>query len=122
MTPIWPRVVGATSMYVTHPHPLQAGQKRMLTTSPCLGFLLGLDSAIDSPDPLGVVWGERRELSGTWAQKVELYFAAGYAANALALCKGNKLDNKIWFITQGGSNQEFTLGLEVFSSLLLFLW
>lgn len=61
--------------------------------------------------------GERRELSGTWAQKVELYFSALYAVNQLVLCTGNKLDNKIWFITQGGNNQEFTLGLEGFLKL-----
>lgn len=48
---------------------------------------------------------------------MELYFSAFYAVNQLVLCTVNKLDNKIGFITQGGSNQEFTLGLEVFLKL-----
>lgn len=81
MTPIWPRVVGATSMYVTlHIPPLLARNIR-LTTSPCLGFLLGVNSAIDFPDPFGSSLGERLGLSGTWAQKVELGFTAFYAEN-----------------------------------------
>ncbi len=76
-----------------------------------MGFL-GVHSAIDFPDPLGVVGGERWELSGTWAQK-----AAFYAVERLVLYTGNKLDNKIGFITRGGSNQELTLGLEGFLKL-----
>lgn len=90
----------------------------MLTTSPLLGvFLLGVNGAIDSPDPLGVVCEKDGNSRGLGHRKWSFYFAASYAVDQLVQCTENKLDNKVGFITQGGSNQEFTLGLEDFLKL-----